>query len=127
MENEETGERRWIWPRVLLEPGDEEPSVRSMRSVGLELEKRGAGFTVKLDEQGRPLSKPLDNLPDYTRHFAAVRDLHHPHEIAASLFSRIVIFDDLMPQGLLPPHQRQALEARYAPIRAWFREHLKSP
>lgn len=115
--------RQWIWPRVLLTE-EKDPALSSMASAAVMLDRKGGAFEVRVTDAGEPDWRPLRKLTAYTKHFSNVRSVFHPNEISASLFSRIVVFDHLLPPGMVPAHRRASLERSYAPLRTWFEKNL---
>ena len=50
-------------------------------------------------------------------------NIYHPHEVAADLFAKLVLYDTYRSKWL-NDSQRAAQEKTFGPLREWFRKNL---
>ena len=119
------GETRYIWPLVVFAEGDRVKRMpRDFQMIAIDLAKTYNGFRVQTDGQGRPLSRRLTAVKEYTQVFFGGRNVYHPHEAAADLFSTIVMFDPLMLKDKRVAARFRQKLGKLGPLREWFQEHL---
>lgn len=88
---------RWMWPLLLLRKPEDSGVAPQMpscfRQLSLTLDKDPDGaFKVKEDEYGLPDFIDLYKDEGYLSRFGGWRhNLYHPHEAAASIFSRVLL------------------------------------
>jgi hypothetical protein len=109
---------RWIQPLVTLAGGggDVPNMPGDFAEVGLELVAQGADRTYRLGTDGEAKSEPLHDIGAYVQAFAPADEIFHPNEIAAVLFSHLVVHDLLEPGDPLP--------AILATLRRWGEAQL---
>jgi hypothetical protein len=116
------GQKRWIWPRVLIRPTRGRPAKmpRDMELVGVEVRPEDEGFVVVTTDKGKVQARFLQAIPAYMKAFGSSRHGYHPNEASADLMTRVVAFDHFIPERL-----RRATESkRLAPFRKLFAEHF---
>ena len=101
------GQIRWILPLTVLP--DAGARLGQMRKVAVDVEPaEGDAFRVKVDPSGMPYMQDLASLSDYTHRFLPAHSVYHPNEIAADLFARMVLAEQVLP-GSAPPEADAAL------------------
>lgn len=123
---EEGGERRWVWPQLLLNERQPHPSLPGdLRMVLVDLEREGDGvFRVRRDDQDEPVIRPLMDSQAYMDAIPNTRHAYHPNEIAAGVFANIVTFEAFGGAPGITDEQRRQWEEDYAPTQRWFDEHF---
>jgi hypothetical protein len=92
--------------------------------VAVALEKQGDAFAQQKGADGKPVTKPLDQIDAYTKAFGAIPENFHPNETFAVLFSALVCEEELgARKALLPRLPKEDVDK----FRAWCREHLAAP
>ena len=117
---------RYIWPLCSLPDG---PGPKHMRTdfsqMAFYVTPVGDGFRVEQSSDGRPKYAPLLSVRAYCDVFPLSTNIYHPHEAAADLFAKLVLFDAYN-SARMSPAQRAVEEKSFAPLRQWFR-HKESP
>jgi hypothetical protein len=106
-DNQET---RWIWPLVILQDpeGPTGPSFADMRMIAVELEPSQNGvFKVKTVPNGLLVYRGLMREQRYVAVFRPSREIFHPNECSADLFSRIIATQNI--PGNPPEEAREGL------------------
>jgi hypothetical protein len=83
----------------------------------------GEGYRVEQSPDGRPNYSDLLAVRDYRQVFGPSTNIYHPHEAAADLFAKLVLFDAYRSKWL-SVSQRAAQEKTFGPLREWFRKNL---
>jgi hypothetical protein len=83
----------------------------------------GDGFRVQQLADGRPNYSELLSVRAYREAFPQSTNIYHPHEAAADLFAKLVLFDSYM-SARMDSAQRAEKEKTFGPLRAWFRKNF---
>jgi hypothetical protein len=83
----------------------------------------GDGFRVQQSADRRPVYSELLSVRAYCEVFPESANIYHPHEAAADLFAKLVIFDNYAAAGM-DESQRAEKEKSFGPLRVWFRKNL---
>ena len=115
---------RYIWPLCSLSDG---PGPKQMRAdfstLAFYVVPDGDGYRVECGDGGRPKYSDLLSVRDYCRVFSPSTNIYHPHEAAADLFAKLVLFDAHGSRRSSPARQA-AEEKTFAPLREWFKKNF---
>ena len=115
---------RYIWPLCSLSDG---PGPKQMAAdfsmFAFYLVPDGDGYRVEQSGDGRPVYSELLSVRAYREVFGPSKNIYHPHEAAADLFAKLVIYDAYRSKWM-SASQRAAREKTFAPLREWFRRNL---
>jgi len=115
---------RYIWPLCSLDDG---PGPKRMQDnfamLAFDVVPDGDGFRVEHDGNGRSTYSDLLSVKEYCRVFGPSTNIYHPHEAAADLFARLVVYDAYRAKWYDAAH-RAAQEKTFGPLRDWFRKNL---
>ena len=81
------------------------------------------GFRVQQSADGRPKYSELLSVRAYREIFPQSTNIYHPHEAAADLFAKLVVFDSYL-SARMNDAQRAEKEKSFGPLREWFRKNL---
>lgn len=82
---------KYFWPRTILRTLQGVPIMGSdFQLLAVEVQQDGAGWRVKLQDNGMPVREPAA-LETLSRRFPVNRGLDHPNEIAAYMFPPLVL------------------------------------
>ena len=122
----------WIWPTVVL--GESRgvrrllrvPSlVRDVRMVAVALDRTEGFFALRLDAGGMPVVRRLLSFQEYRKEFPFSIAPHHPDEIAAEGFARILVRELIeAAQEGGSPSAAESIDPRTEELRSWFANHL---
>jgi hypothetical protein len=118
---------RYIWPLCSLSDG---PGPKQMQTdfsmLAFYVVPDGEGYRVERGDDGRPKYSDLLSVRDFCRVLSPSTNIYHPHEAAADLFAKLVLFDEYGPRRsrLAGTAQRAAEEKTFAPLREWFRKNF---
>jgi hypothetical protein len=116
---------RFLWPLVVLAEGEGLRRMpRDFRMVVVSLENSGDRYRVRVDQEGKPVFVSLVDVPVIRDLLELGGVLYHPHESAASVFSRLLLWDHFLDIEKIDPERLQKIERRLAPLRTWFRVNL---
>lgn len=119
------GSSRVIWPRVVFNDAAGVPNMpNDFLLVAIELDKRGSGYQVKMNSDGKPVFKDLNAETSYRKKFEISTSIYHPYEIAADYISDLVIYDCLLDKDKMPKEKRDELDKAFKSVRAWARKNL---
>jgi hypothetical protein len=85
--------------------------------------REGDGFRVQQSPDGRPKYSELLSVRAYREVFPQSTNIYHPHEAAADLFAKLVVFDSYS-SARMDAAQRAEKEKTFGPLRDWFRRNL---
>jgi hypothetical protein len=115
---------KYIWPLVSFSDG---PAPKRMdwdfTMLAFYVIREGNGFRVEQTADRRPKYSQLLSVRAYRQVFGESTNIYHPHEAAADLFARLVVFDSPL-SARMSEAQRAAGEKTYGPLRSWFRKNL---
>lgn len=97
------------------------PQDFRMRAVSIVAE--GSGFRIMRDAGGRVQTRDLAQVTEYTQAFPLTENFYHPNEVAADLFTQLVMHDSL--ERGETKARRRSPEKEFAPLRTWFRANLR--
>ena len=83
----------------------------------------GDGFRVQQSADGRPKYSELLSVRAYREVFPQSTNIYHPHEAAADLFAKLVLFDSYS-SARMDAAQRAEKEKSFGPLRDWFRKNF---
>ena len=113
---------RYIWPLCSLSDG---PGPKRMQNdfsmLAFYVVPDGEGYRAELDGDGRPKYSDLLSVRDFCRVLSPSTNIYHPHEAAADLFAKLVLFDAYRSQRL-GASQRAKEEKTFGPLRVYFRK-----
>jgi len=118
---------QYIWPFCAFNDGrgpKRMPSDFSMLAV--QVTRSGDDFRVEQSADGRPKYSQLLSVRAYCEVFPQSTNIYHPHEAAADLFAKLVVFDNYL-SARMNGGQRAEKERSFGPLREWFRKHLGPP
>lgn len=116
---------RYILPLVVFGEGEGLKRMPAdFEMLAVRVDPMEGGFRVRQAEDGRPVSRPLMQVPEYRRRFLSSQNIYHPNEAAADLFATMVVFDAFGKSAGFPTVARENLKQRFAPLRIWFHRHL---
>jgi hypothetical protein len=108
----------WIQPQVVLNSQEPVPAMPGdFDEVAYPLVKSGDSFSYQKGADGEPLHQPLHDVAPYIKAFAPSDEIFHPNEIAASLFSLLVLHD--------LTHDSSAEPQSIAGLRRWAETDLQ--
>lgn len=125
--NESPQGKQWYWPRTVLRTSNPVPRMGAdflARAVNLKRDAAGS-FRVATDEANVPKSEPLESLTEYARRFPMKSGLDHPNEVAAYMFSFILMHDYVLNPTELPADNATRIEPAVQPFRVWCRTNLR--
>jgi hypothetical protein len=118
------GQIRYLWPLCALSDG---PGPKQMRTdftmLAFYVVPDGDGYRVERNGDGRPEYSDLLSVRDYRRVFGPSTNIYHPHEAAADLFAKLVLYDAYRAKWL-DASQRAVQEKTFGALREWFRRSL---
>jgi hypothetical protein len=85
--------------------------------------RAGDGFCVQQAADGRPKYSELLSVRAYREVFPLSTNIYHPHEAAADLFAKLVLFDSYS-SARMDGGQRAEKERSFGPLREWFRKNF---
>lgn len=119
------GQTRYIWPLAVL---SDRPGPKRLWSdftmLAFDVVPDGDGYRVEQSSDGRPKYSDLLSVREYRRVFGPSTNIYHPHEAAADLFAKLVLFDTYR-SNWLDASRRAAQEKTFGPLREWFRKSLR--
>jgi len=116
----------YIWPLVVLAEGEGLKRMgRDFRAIAVELVGSDGRFRPRVAEDGKPVYRNLLEVPEYHQVFIPTRNIYHPNEASASLFTNIVMSDSLSPRDNMPQARKEQIDSVLGPVRKWFSENLK--
>ena len=126
----------WLFP-LAAEPGHfilpwlafaESSTRRKMpqdfRMRAVPVAAQGAGYRVLRGPGGQVNTRDLSEVTEYVRAFSLTENFYHPNETAADLFAQLVFQDGRGHDGAIQG-RRRSQEKEFAPLRTWFRAHLR--
>jgi hypothetical protein len=87
------------------------------------LDREGDGFRVQQSPDGRPKYSELMSVRAYREVFPQSTNIYHPHEAAADLFAKLVLFDSYQ-AARMDQSQRAEREKSFRLLRDWFQKNL---
>jgi hypothetical protein len=115
---------RYIWPLCSLSDG---PGPKQMRAdfsmLAFYVVPDGDGYRVECGDGGRPKYSDLLSVRDFCRVFSPSTNIYHPHEAAADLFAKLVLYD-ANGSRRRSAAQRAAEEKTFGPLREWFKKNF---
>ena len=121
------GKTSYIWPLCALSEG---PGPKRMAAdfsmLAFYVVPDGESYRVERDEAGHPKYSDLLSVRDYCRVLSPSTNIYHPHEAAADLFAKLVVYDTYRSKRL-GASQRAAEEKTFGPLREWFRKNFVKP
>ena len=88
---------RYVWPLFSFDDG---PGPKRMQSdasmLAFHVTRAGDGFRVQQSADGRPKYSELLSVRAYREVFPQSTNIYHPHEAAADLFAKLVLFDSYL-------------------------------
>ena len=85
---------------------------------------QGTGYRVLRGADGRVHTRDLSEVTEYVQAFSLTQNFYHPNETAADLFAQLIFQDSQERDGAIQG-RRRSLEKEFAPLRNWFRAHLR--
>ncbi len=120
------GNITYIQPlRVLSEGEGPKEMGKDARMIAVDLINQNGHFKPKVSEDGRPILYNLLEVVEYCNAFPSTRNVYHPNEISASLFTNIIMLDSLTVRSNLPVVRNKEVDKALEPLREWFAENLK--
>ena len=118
------GQTRYIWPLSVLSDGPGPKRLWSdFKMLAFEVAPDGDGYRVEQSADGRPKYSELLSVREYRQVFGPSTNIYHPHEAAADLFAKMVLYDTYRSKWL-DASQCAAQEKTFGPLREWFRKNL---
>ncbi|MGA2256270.1 MAG: hypothetical protein ABSG53_16600 [Thermoguttaceae bacterium] len=115
---------KYIWPLCSFGDGHGPKRMQSDFSMlALYVTPSGDGFRVQQSADGRPKYSELLSVRAYREVFPQSTNIYHPHEAAADLFAKLVVFDSYL-SARMNDAQRAEKEKSFGPLREWFRKNL---
>jgi hypothetical protein len=115
---------RYIWPSCSFSDG---PGPKRMQTdfsmLAFYVVPDGEGYRVECGDGGLPKYSELLSVRDYCRVFSPSTNIYHPHEAAADLFAKLVLYDTYRSKQI-GASQRAAEEKTLGPLREWFRKNF---
>ena len=115
---------KYIWPLCSFGDG---PGPKRMAAefsmLAFYVSPSGDGFRVEQSLGGRPKYSELLSVRAYREVFPQSTNIYHPHEAAADLFAKLVVFDSYS-AARMDAAQRAEKEKSFGPLREWFRKNL---
>ena len=115
---------KYIWPLCSFPDG---PSPKRMQSefslLAIYVTPAGDGFRVQQLPDGRPNYSDLMSVRAYREVFPQSTNIYHPHEAAADLFAKLVVFDSYS-SARMNAAERAEKEKTFGPLREWFRTNF---
>ena len=115
---------QYLWPLCSLSDG---PGPKQMQTafsrLAIYVTPAGDGYRVEQSPDGRPEYSELMSVRAYREVFPQSTNIYHPHEAAADLFAKLVLFDSYT-SARLDPAERAQKEKSFGPLRDWFRKNL---
>ncbi|MGO9115019.1 MAG: hypothetical protein ACLP9L_37890 [Thermoguttaceae bacterium] len=115
---------KYIWPLCSLPDG---PGPKRMQTefsmLAFCVAREGDGFRVLQLPDGRPKYSDLMSVRAYREVFPQSTNIYHPHEAAADLFAKLVVFDSYS-SARMDGAQRAEKEKSFGPLREWFRKNF---
>ncbi len=119
----------YILPLIVFSDGESLKKMpRDFRMIGISLEKSADGFSVKPqpEQAGKPLSKDLMSIKEYTDIYQNLTtDIYHPEEASADIFAKMIIFDYLYSTGKISKENYEKTDPIISKLRSWFKDHTK--
>lgn len=110
--------------RVLSEGEGKKEISKDARMIAVELAGQEGHFKPKLSDDGKPVLYNLLEVTEYCNSFPSTRNIYHPNEISASLFTNIIMLDSLTIRSNLPVVRNEEIDKALEPLREWFAENL---
>jgi hypothetical protein len=118
------GQTRYIWPLAVLSDGPGPKRLWSdFKMFAFNVVPDGDGYRVEQSPDGHPKYSDLLSVREYRQVFGPSTNIYHPHEAAADLFAKLVLFDTYRSKRL-EASQRATQEKAFGPLREWFRKNL---
>ncbi len=118
------GQTNYIWPICSLSDG---PGPKRMQTdftmLAFHVVPDGEGYRVEQSSDSRPKYSDLLSVRAYRQVFGPSTNIYHPHEAAADLFAKLVLYDAYRSKWL-DSAQRAAQDKTFGPLREWFRKNL---
>ncbi len=115
---------QYIWPKCSFSDG---PGPKRMQTdfsmLAYHVTREGDSFRVQQSPDGRPKYSELLSVRAYREVFPQSTNIYHPHEAAADLFARLVVFDSYT-SAPMDAAGRAEKEKSLGPLRDWFRKNL---
>jgi hypothetical protein len=118
------GGTQFIWPLCSLPDG---PGPKRMQTdftmLAVYVSPAGDGFRVQQSPDGRPKYSELMSVRAFREVFPQSTNIYHPHEAAADLFAKLVLFDNYL-SARMDSAERAEKEKTFGPLRDWFRKNF---
>ena len=115
---------QYIWPRCSLPDGPGPKRMQSdLKMLAFHVTPAGDGFRVQQSLNGRPKYSELLSVRAYCEVFPQSTNIYHPHEAAADLFAKLVVFDSYA-SVRMDAAKRAKQEKTFGPLRDWFRKNF---
>ncbi len=118
---------RYIWPLCSLSDGSGPKRMQTDFSMlAFYVVPDGDGYRAECGEDGRPKYSELLSVRDFCRVLSPSTNIYHPHEAAADLFAKLVLYDKY-PSAWPSAIQRAEREKTFGSLRKWFRNNFVNP
>ena len=115
---------QYLWPRCSLPDGPGPKRMQSdLKMLAFHVTPAGDGFRVQQLPDGRPNYSELMSVRAYREVFPQSTNIYHPHEAAADLFAKLVVFDSYS-SARMDAAERAKQEKTFGPLRDWFRKNF---
>jgi hypothetical protein len=115
---------QYIWPLCSFGDGRGPKRMQADFSMlAFHVTPAGDGFRVQQSPDGRPKYSELLSVRAYREVFPQSTNIYHPHEAAADLFAKLVLFDSYS-SARMDAAERAGKEKSFGPLRAWFRKNF---
>jgi hypothetical protein len=113
-------------PLVTLDPDAKRPRMpKDFVLLGVALDRKGASFIPRVPKDakdGRPETRPLDEIAAFNAEFGRVGENFHPNETCAVMFSWLAMQELVAREG---PGLQDHSQVDFTKFRAWCRAKLR--
>jgi hypothetical protein len=115
---------KYIWPLCALSDGRGPKRMQAdLTMLAFSVTRNGDEFRVQQSADGHPQYTQLLSVRAYREVFPQSANIYHPHEAAADLFAKLVVFDSYL-SARMDAAQRAEREKSFAALRDWFRKNF---
>jgi hypothetical protein len=115
---------KYIWPLASFSEGHGPKRMRTDFSrLAFYVTRKDDQFRVEMASDQRPKYSELMSVRAYCKVFPQSTNIYHPHEAAADLFAKLVLFDAYR-SARMDAAQRAEAEKSFGPLRDWFQKNF---
>lgn len=114
----------FLLPLILINPDAKRLVMpQAMEMEALLVKKDGSGLAFDPDKNGKPQLEKISESKEFQTAFPTSESRYHPNEVAADVFSTLLLLDHLFPESVRKTPEAAKVAASLDKERAWFQAH----